>query len=153
MPKKKKKKVVITSYSIHYTKLYEFLLQSSDSKWGAVAKALKVSFVSKNDPLLLRSLSDFITTYMAFGDFIFIDPGTHLEVARIKTLKELQQKIYSIPDESLFYHFSRDHVSKWLKARALFSLAKSIKNLRVASLDDIQHTKVAVCEFINSFRS
>ena len=100
----------------------------------------------------MRELKYFINTYMAFGDFIFIDPETGYEVGRAKNLKELQERLLDIPDRSLTYHFNRDHVSKWLNARALFSIAEVIKYIRIEDFGNLEETKQFLYETISNFR-
>lgn len=129
-----------------------FLLQSSDLSVADVAKELKVGFLHKYSKSLLQELKHFLKVYLAFGDFVFTDPETHLEVGRVSNLKQLQEKLLVLPDSSLRYHFQRDHVSKWLKARALFSIADVIKNLRIDDFDSLEDIKQFLHDTIVNFR-
>ncbi len=133
-------------------KYMPFLLQSSNRSLEKVAKELKVAFLYKHSSSLLRRLKHFINKYLAFGDFVFIDPSNGQEVGRVSSLKELQEKLFQIPDESLFYHFQRDHVSKWLNARALFSIAEVIKYLKVEDFANLDATKRFLFDTIANFR-
>jgi len=129
-----------------------FLLQSSDLKFMAVAKEIKVGFIHKHSKLLLQELRDFLTTYLAFGDFVFIDPDTGEEIARVSNLQELQENLLKIPNKSLLYHFKRDHISKWLTARALFSIASVIKEIKVTADTEIEQLKCELYNIIAHFR-
>ena len=129
-----------------------FLLQSSDAEMVTIAKDLRVGFIHKHSKLLLQELKDFINNYLAFGDFIFVSPNTGEEVARVSDLKELQETMLSIPNESLRYHFSRDHISKWLTARALFTIANVVKELKVDENTDIDQAKQNLYRTIGIFR-
>jgi CheY-like chemotaxis protein len=133
-------------------KYMPFLLQSSNRSLEAEAKKLKVGFLFKHSSSLLRRLKHFINKYLAFGDFVFVDPQTGQEVGRVSNLKELQEKLFQIPDESLFYHFQRDHVSKWLNARALFAVAEVIKYLKVEDFGNLDATKRFLFDTIANFR-
>ncbi|MBS2210458.1 phosphoenolpyruvate synthase [Carboxylicivirga mesophila] len=133
-------------------KYMPFLLQSSNRSLEKVAKDLKVAFLYKHSSSLLRRLKHFINKYLAFGDFVFVDPSNGQEVGRVSSLKELQEKLFQIPDESLFYHFQRDHVSKWLNARALFSIAEVIKYLKVEDFANLDATKRFLFDTIANFR-
>jgi CheY-like chemotaxis protein len=133
-------------------KYMPFLLQSSNRNLEKVAKDLKVAFLYKHSSSLLRRLKHFINKYLAFGDFVFIDPSSGQEVGRVSSLKELQEKLFQIPDDSLFYHFQRDHVSKWLNARALFSIAEVIKYLKVEDFANLDATKRFLFDTIANFR-
>ena len=129
-----------------------FLLQSSDMSNQAVAKEIRVSFIHKHSKFLLQELREFLNNYLAFGDFVFVNPETGLEVARASDLQDFQEKLLSIPNESLQYHFKRDHVSKWLTARALFSIADVVKELKVDDNSDIEQTKHDLYHIIAHFR-
>ncbi len=130
-----------------------FLLQSSNRNLKHyVTKELKVGFLYKNSNSLLLELKAFLNKYLGFGDFIFIDPDTGREVARVSDLKSLQEKLFDIPDKSLLYHFKRDHVSKWLNARGLFSIAEIIKQLKVEDFNSLEDSKKFIYETIASFR-
>ncbi len=129
-----------------------FLLQSSDINIASIAKEIKVGFLYKYSKALLQELKSFLKFNLAFGDFVFIHPITQKEVERVSTLKELQEKLFHIPDDSLRYHFQRDHVSKWLNARALFPIADVIKNLKVEDFESLEETKRFLYNTIVNFR-
>ena len=129
-----------------------FMLQSSDARVGETARDLKVGFIHKHSKFLLQELKEFLNTYLAFGDFVFINPKTGEEVARVSNLRELQHKLMEVPDESLFYHFKRDHVSKWLTARALFPIAEVIRDLKVNEDVDMAAHKRKLVRLIAEFR-
>ena len=128
------------------------LLQSSDRQMKKVANKLKVGFLYKHSKSLLQELRSFLRNYLAFGDFVFIDPETGQEIDRASDLKSLQEKIYQIPDRSLRYHFKRNHISKWLNARGLFSVAEAIKGFKVEDFKSLEDTKKFLFETIANFR-
>lgn len=129
-----------------------FLLQSSDKKMGVIASEIKVGFIHKYAKNLLHELKHFLKVYLAFGDFIFVDPITLQEVQRVSNLKSLQEKLLNIPNDSLRYHFERDHVSKWLNARALFPIAEVVKSLRIENFESIETTKQFLYDTIVNYR-
>src|SRR5690606_26068001 len=53
-----------------------FLLQSSDNKFLSIAKDIRVGFIHKHSKLLLQQLKEFLNNYLAFGDFVFVNPKT-----------------------------------------------------------------------------
>lgn len=128
------------------------LLQSSDVIHEERAKALKAGFIDKNDKTLLFDLKNFIIENFAFGDFVFRDPITLEEVNRASDLQSLQYKIFEIPDDSLKYHLTRNHFSRWLYARALFSIARTFKALTLQDFDDIDDVRRYLFDAIASFR-
>ncbi|MBI9060724.1 MAG: phosphoenolpyruvate synthase [Marinilabiliaceae bacterium] len=129
-----------------------FILQSSNRNQEVTAKELKVSFIYKHSKSLLRRLKELLNKYLAFGDFVFVNPGTGEEVGRASNLKTLQERICQIPDESLMYHFQRDHVSKWLNARALFAIAEVLKYIRVEDFSSLDEAKRFLFDTIANFR-
>lgn len=133
-------------------KYMPLLLQSSDGENAKLAKKLKVGFINKNSKTLSIELRNFIRKYFAFGDFIFKDPDTGREIARANDLKALQEIIFPIPDKSLEYHVKRNHLSKWMRARALFPLAELIMGLKLEDFDDIDAIKRFIFDAIGSFR-
>ena len=94
----------------------------------------------------------FISEHFGFGDFIFRNPDTFEEVARVRNLKELQNIIFSIPKESLLYHISRNHVSRWLYSRAMFPPAEFLKQITWKSLQDIDAHRRIIFEAIVKYR-
>ncbi len=128
------------------------LMQSSDLTNSEVARSLRVGFLHKQSKTLSIELRNFIKQYFAFGDFVFVDPDTRLEVARAADLKALQQKIFEIPDNSLAYHIYRNHVSKWLYARALFPLAELFRDLRPGDFGDLDEIRRFIFDAIATFR-
>lgn len=113
-----------------------FLLQSSDIENEELAKELGVGFIHKYSEHLSNELRIFILKNFGFGEFVFRNPKTN-EVAFIAAdLKALQELILSVPDDILEYHTRKDDFSKWLNARALFSIAKRFKE---SNFEDFKH--------------
>ncbi|NPA67429.1 MAG: phosphoenolpyruvate synthase [Chlorobi bacterium] len=111
-------------------KYLPLLLQSSDINNKKRAKELKVGFIHKYSENLALELKNFMNLYFAFGAFRFMDPETKQVVRIADNLKEVQESIKIIPDNSFKYHISRNHLSKWLYARALFPLADFFVNVK-----------------------
>jgi len=128
------------------------LLQSSDPSYQSKALQMEVGFIDKNSKSLPYDLREFIKTYFAFGDFVFKDPGTNTEVARANNLKDMQEKIFQIPADSLQYHIEREDFSKWLRARALFSLAHLFKSFTPTDFENIRQIKYFIFTAISNFR-
>jgi|FLOH01.1.fsa_nt_gi CheY-like chemotaxis protein len=128
------------------------LLQSSDPKNLELAKKLRVGFLDKNSKSLTFDLREFIKEFFAFGDFVFIDPKSGRIIAKARDLKELQEKILSVPIESLRYHMQRNHFSKWLRARALFPLAELFRYFNSEDFKDVSEVKSFLNKAISQFR-
>ncbi len=129
-----------------------FVLQSSNNKYEKVAKEMNVDFLYKYSKNLSIELRDFIIQNLAFGPFIFRDPDTKMEIARAANLQDFQQVLLSIPDNSLEYHTSRDHFSKWLNARALFPIAQMFKYLSRDDFGSLNEIRKFLDRTISCFR-
>ncbi len=136
----------------YYDKYLPILLQSSEKKNESVAKKLHVGFINKNSSTLTNQLQKFINEYFAFGDFIVRDPKTGYEIMRLADLGELQNRLFEMPDNAFEYHMSRDHFSKWLKARALFSIADIFRSVSVDDFTDLNQARNFIFNIIESFR-
>ena len=105
------------------------IIQSSESDNREWAAEMGVGFVDKNSKKMNIDLRDRIDQHFGFGDLVFRDPDTGAEVARIHNLKELQDNIFSIPEDSFVYHTARNHISRWLCSRAMFPLSEFLKRI------------------------
>ncbi len=128
------------------------LIQSSDLSWHSTAEDLHVGFLHKQSPTLLHDLRNFIIQFFAFGDFVFVDPVTKNEVHRAADLKSLQQVILEVPESSFEYHVYRNHISKWLYARALFPLADLFRDISPDYFENLQEIRQFIFDAIATFR-
>jgi CheY-like chemotaxis protein len=133
-------------------KYIPLLLQSSDVENASVAKEIKVGFIDKNSKKLTYELRNFISEYFAFGDFVFKKPRSNEEVHRAADLKSLQKAISQVPDDSLMYHISRNHLSKWLNARAIFPIANILKEFTFEDFNDLDEVRRFVFDVIATYR-
>lgn len=128
------------------------VMESAESHNRESAEAEGFKFVDKNSKMLSVDLRHLLEEHMGFGDFIFRDPVTHEEVARISSLKELQDKIFDIPRESMLYHISRNHMSRWLSARALFPISAFLKKITWHELQDVDAHRQIIFDAIVQYR-
>jgi CheY-like chemotaxis protein len=106
------------------------VLHSSRPENEALARSVGADFLLKGSPLLLQELRDVMLRHFGFGDFVFRTPdGT--EVGRATDLRGLEERLASVPEESLVYHAARNHFSRWLKARTEFALAHELRPRRL----------------------
>lgn len=105
------------------------IIESSESENREKAEAEGFCFVDKNSKKMSVDLRRLLEEHMGFGDFIFRSPKTHEEVMRVRNLKELQDNIFKIPRDSMLYHISRNHMSRWLSARAIFPVSSFLKDI------------------------
>ena len=128
------------------------ILESAESENALQAKAYNADFIDKNSKKMAVDLREVVKQRFGFGDFIFRDPQTHQEVMRAHNLKEMQPAILSVPAESLLYHITRNHVSRWLRSRAMFPAAEFVKQLSWEELQDIDAHRRAIFEAIVDYR-
>ncbi len=128
------------------------ILESAESENALHAKAYNADFIDKNSKKMAVDLREVVKQRFGFGDFIFRDPQTHQEVMRAHNLKEMQSAILSVPAESLLYHITRNHVSRWLRSRAMFPAAEFVKHLSWQELQDIDAHRRAIFEAIVDYR-
>jgi CheY-like chemotaxis protein len=95
-----------------------------------------VDVIDKQSRMLSTELGAFIASRFGFGDFVFRTPDGR-EVARARTLRELRDRLRTVPDESLHFHASRDQFSDWLMARTQFTLAKRLKPVKIGQFRDL----------------
>ena len=128
------------------------ILESAESENAVQAKAYNADFIDKNSKKMAVDLREVVKQRFGFGDFIFRDPQTHQEVMRANNLKEMQSAILTVPAESLLYHITRNHVSRWLRSRAMFPAAEFVKQLSWEELQDIDAHRRAIFEAIVDYR-
>ena len=128
------------------------ILQSSEIANKEKAAAENFHFVDKNSKKMNVDLRQLIEEHMGFGDFVFRDPKTKEEVARVSTLKELQDNIFKIPNDSMLYHISRNHMSRWLCARAIFPVSQFLKTVTWHKLKDVDAHRQIIFDAIVQYR-
>ena len=128
------------------------IMESSETENAEKAEKLGFRFIDKNSKKMNIDLRNVMAEHMGFGDFIFRDPKTHEEIRRIRNLKELQDNIFSIPNDSMLYHLSRNHVSRWLCARAIFPVSEFLKTVTLEKLRDVDQHRQIIFDAIVQYR-
>ncbi|MBP5318591.1 MAG: phosphoenolpyruvate synthase [Paludibacteraceae bacterium] len=128
------------------------IVESSEEQNRAVVERLKCHFINKNDRTMHLLLKDAVTSNFGFGDFDFILPDTGEVVAKVRNLKDLQNQINTIPTESLYYHMSHNHLSRWLYSRAMFPLAEFLRELRISNVSEIDEARKVIFDAIVAYR-
>ena len=128
------------------------ILQSAEEENRKYADECKAVFIDKNSKKMNIDLREAVSDNFGFGDFVFINPKTKEEVARVHNLKELQNIVFSIPADSFHYHISRNHVSRWLYSRAIFPVAEFLKQVTWESLQDLDAHRQIIFEAIVRYR-
>jgi hypothetical protein len=128
------------------------MIQSSEASHAEEAYKLKAAFIDKNSDTLSQDLNSFITHYLGFGNFVYRDSeGRKIAVA--KSLKEFENLLGTIPNESLTYHAQRDHFSMWLMARGEIQTARVLLPYKVADFKNPQNLREYLISIIQKFRN
>lgn len=128
------------------------ILESSETENAEKAAKLGLRFIDKNSKKMNIDLRNTLAEHMGFGDFIFRDPKTHAEIKRIHNLKELQDNIFDIPNDSMLYHISRNHMSRWLCARAIFPVSEFLRTITLEKLKDVDTHRQIIFDAIVQYR-
>lgn len=128
------------------------LLQSSRDTYGDAAKRFSAHFLYKQSKSLLKDLSHYIRNNYGFGDFIFRLPDSLEPVGWAANLVELQHQLKVIPAESLAYHAKNRHFTKWLKARAFYSLANILEPRNPADFANSEAMRDYLIDTIKNYR-
>lgn len=128
------------------------ILESAEESNCEFTQHVNAVFIDKNSKKMNIDLREAVAENFGFGDFIFRNPHTKEEVARVHNLKELQNVVFSIPAESFLYHISRNHISRWLYSRAIFPVAEFLKQITWESLKDIDAHREIIFEAIVKYR-
>lgn len=129
-----------------------FVLESSESSNLVYAKELHASFIDKNSKSYPQDLRKKIMARFGFGDFVILNPQTKEEIMRIKDLKDLQKKVFLIPDDSLVYHLSRNHFSRFFYSRAMFPPAEVLKRVDVSDYKNMDEARQLIFDLIVQYR-
>ena len=128
------------------------LLLSTNDEHLTIVHSIGASFLRKDSDLLLNELSQFMTAYFSFGDFIFRMPDGR-EVGRATDLKNLEEELTRVPEESIRYHAERNHFSNWLKARTEFWLAHRLRPRKVSDYPSVQALRKDLVESLHHYRA
>lgn len=128
------------------------IMESSETDNAVYAKKMGISFLDKNSKKFPVDLGQIITDNFGFGAFVIRNPKTGEEVMRINDLKEFQDNLFKIPDESLLYHASRNDISRWLYSRAMFPIAEIIQAHRFREISEAAEVKQFFFNLIVKYR-
>lgn len=128
------------------------ILESSETNNKRYAQELHSSFIAKQSKSYPQDLRAHIMKYFGFGDFIIEDPKTHRELMRIKDLKDLQTKIFEVPDNALRYHLSHNHFSRFFYSRAIFPPAEILRAHDVTQYDNMDEARNFIFQLIVRYR-
>jgi hypothetical protein len=127
------------------------LMMSSEPKNSDRAAKIPAVFLDKNSTNLLPELHDFFINHLGFGDFVFRLPDGR-EVARASNLRELEEKVAIIPEDSLWYHAKHNHFSRWLTARSEVALASSFREVDASDFTSAEEAREFIISNLRALR-
>ena len=128
------------------------LLQSSNGEYCDIAQGVGASFLNKGCADISTQLKNFIFTYFGFGDFVFTNQNGK-EIMRASDVQAMIKILRMVPIESLVYHASRNHFSKWLFARTEFEIAYHIRPKRISEFKEVKDLRKYLIETLHRFIS
>lgn len=128
------------------------IMESAETENRERAEKAGYVFIDKNSKTLPIDLRKAVSHMFGFGDFIVKYPGNGRELMRIKNLKDLQHKIFEIPDDLLHYYCSTNCISRWLYSRALFPIADFLRTFEFIDIEDAPKVRRLVFECIVRYR-
>jgi len=114
------------------------LVQSTDESLAERAHALGAAFLHKHSPWLLEELRRFIQTSLGFGDFVFVNPATGVEVARVPDLAGMAKTLRTVRARrcATMHRGTTFPTGAW--ARTEFALAARIRPWKVSDFKDVE---------------
>ena len=143
--------VELLDYARKELKNLPVIMQSADPSYAAVAKKYNSLFIDKNSETLYEDFQDFITSFLGFGDFIFKDSRGNV-IARAANIREFEQQLHNIPDDSLLFHANRNHFSMWLMARQEIKAANFISPKQVSDYKNVAELRKSLIAMIKEHR-
>ena len=120
-----------------FDKSIPFIFQSNQDIEQSQLKKYSVKYINKNSTTFFQDLRKLVTDNFGFGDFKFRLKNGRM-IANAKNIKQLKKNIKSVPNESLSYHASNNHLSNWLAARGEFKLASKFRVLNIDDFDNVE---------------
>ena len=127
------------------------LLMSSESGNREKAAKIPAVFLDKNSPNLLSEIHNFFLNHLGFGEFVFRMPDGK-EVDRASNLRELEEKVARIPEESLWFHARRNHFSNWLMARSEIGLASAFRAVQASEFSSAEEMRQYIVSNLHGLR-
>jgi len=127
------------------------IIQSSNQDREEEAYKLKSIFINKNSENLVQEFKSFIMHYLGFGNFIYRDSHGK-KLVEVKSLKEFEKHLRTIPNESILYHAKKDHFSLWLMARGEIQAAKILHPKKANDFKEPESIREYLINVIQKFR-
>ncbi len=127
------------------------LLMSAETSNREKAMVVPAVFLDKNSPTLTEKIHDFFLNQLGFGDFVFRMPDGTV-VGWADNLRTFEEKLASIPEESLLFHATRNHFSNWIMARSEVDEAIRLQKMRVKDFSSCEEMRSFLVDCIHTLR-
>lgn len=128
------------------------IFTSSEYANKQYADELGCTFIDKNSKSFPLDLKRQVKGNFGFGDFVIINPKTGEEIMRLRNLKDLQKNIFNIPEDSMIYHMSHHHFSRFFYSRALFPIAEVLRKVNLSDFEDVEVARKIIYDSIIRYR-
>ena len=126
------------------------LLQSGEASNELKAQEMNIAFLSKSSPNLLLELRSFIMDNFGFGDFMFKYPDGTV-IATASDVSDFERIMHDLPEESLIYHASNNHFSRWFRARTEFVIADELRSVKSTDFKEASELRSVVLTCLERF--
>jgi len=127
------------------------IIQSSEESVEEEAFHLKSTFINKNSENLEQDIKTFIMHFLGFGNFIYRNQEGK-KLVEVKSLRDFEKHLRTIPKESVLYHARKDHFSMWLMARGEMQAAKILHPKKPDDFKDAEAIREYLIDVIRKFR-
>ena len=126
------------------------ILETSET--GVDCDTIGVRMLDKNSKKFSVDLRHILSEHFGFGDFLFRNPDTREVVAVAHNLKDLQNLVFKLPYETMLYHVSRNHISRWLAARCIFPVSSFLRDITWHKYPDVDTHRQIIFDAIVAYR-
>ncbi|MFI3314628.1 MAG: PEP/pyruvate-binding domain-containing protein [Rikenellaceae bacterium] len=145
--------IYLTEHIKKENNIIPIILQSSRLEMREKAHEMGVGFIHKYSKTLLMDLSTFIRKEFFFGALVFRDLEQEGVKYRVRTLADLQKSICDLDIDTLTYYSEQNHISKWLFARGLFSLARELRDINITQFNTPKEFRKSLVQTIKEYRN
>jgi hypothetical protein len=127
-----------------------YLLQSEELENAEKSKALHLDFLNKNSSSLLHNLRTYILENYGFGSFVFKYPDG-MVIDEATDITSLERILHNLPDESLYYHATKNHFSRWFRARAEVEVADKLRFVDTNQIGSASEIRAYILKVLNDY--
>lgn len=128
------------------------IVQSTLAENIRYARELEAVFLTKHAKNYDRIFRKQVMSQFGFSPLSINNPNTGHKLFALHSLKDLQQRLYDIPDKTLRHHLLHNHISRFLYARAIFPPAEILKAHDAKQYDNLDEARQYIFRLIVEYR-